>query len=138
MNDFEGFVNWGSPIDSYLWGPGRGTNALGNQNQQLEKITLTDNKILQPIFKRRMENTKVTLAPGSVVVIGGLQESKMVRFEDKLPILGDLPLVGRLFRSEGQESIRKALIFFAKVDVVDPTGKDPNTGRRPGSFFDGQ
>ncbi|MDO4222326.1 MAG: hypothetical protein Q4C88_09430 [Akkermansia sp.] len=138
VNDFEGFVNWGSPIDSYLWGPARGVNALGNQNQQLEKITLTDNKILQPIFKRRMENTKITLAPGSVVVIGGLQESKMVRFEDKLPVLGDLPLVGRLFRSEGQESVRKALIFFARVDVVDPTGKNPNTGTRPGSFFDAQ
>ena len=138
VNDFEGFVNWGSPIDSYLWGPGGGANALGGQNRQLQKITLTDNKILQPIFKRRMENTKITLAPGSVVVIGGLQESKMVRFEDKLPILGDLPLVGRLFRSEGQESVRKALIFFAKVDVVDPTGKNPNTGTRPGSFFDAQ
>ena len=133
VNDFEGFVNWGSPIDSYIWGPDR-----GNNGGTLEKITLTDNKILQPIFKRRMENTKVTLAPGSVIVIGGLQESKMVRFEDKLPILGDLPLVGRLFRSEGKESTRKALIFFARVDVVDPTGKNPNTGTRPGSFFDAQ
>ena len=138
VNDFEGFVNWGSPIDSYLWGPGVGVNANGNANRNLTKVRLTENRILQPIFKRRMENTKITLAPGSVVVIGGLQESKMVRFEDKLPILGDLPLVGRFFRSEGQESTRKALIFFAKVDVVDPTGKDPNTGRHPGSFFDAQ
>lgn len=73
-----------------------------------------------------------------MVVIGGLQESKMVRYEDKIPILGDLPLVGRLFRSEGQENTRRALIFFAKVDVVDPTGKNPNTGEAPGSFFSGQ
>ncbi|MDO4954056.1 MAG: hypothetical protein Q4E43_02810 [Akkermansia sp.] len=138
VNEFEGFVNWGSPIDSYMWAPGAGLNANGNPNQQLTSFRLTENRILQPIFKRRMENTKITLLPGSVVVIGGLQESKMVRFEDKLPILGDLPLVGRLFRSEGQESTRRALIFFAKVDVVDPTGKNPNTGETPGSFFASQ
>lgn len=138
VNEFEGFVNWGTPIDSYMWGPGAGTNANGDPNQQLTRFRLTENRILQPIFKRRMENTKITLLPGSVVVIGGLQESKMVRYEDKIPILGDLPLVGRLFRSEGQENTRRALIFFAKVDVVDPTGKNPNTGEAPGSFFSGQ
>ena len=136
VNEFEGFVNWGSPIYSYMWAPGT-RNADGTTSQSLTQIELTDNKILQPIFKRRMENTKVTLAPGSVVVIGGMQESKLVRFEDKLPILGDLPLVGRLFRSEGKESVRKALLFFAKVDVIDPTGKDPNTGERPGAFLNG-
>lgn len=123
INDFEGFINWGSPIESYQWLPG-GTKGL-------QKITLTDNLILKPVFKRRLENTKITVAPGSVLVMGGLQEARKVRFEDKIPVLGDLPLVGRLFRSEGEEESRKAFLLFARVDLVDPTGKDTTTGQRP-------
>ena len=56
---------------------------------------------------------------------------RSVRYEDKLPVLGDLPMVGRLFRSEGEEKIRKAFLMFVKVDVVDPTGRNVGTGTRP-------
>ena len=123
MNDFEGFINWGSPIESYQWIPGA--------TKGIQKITLSENQILKPVFKRRMENTKITVAPGSVLVMGGVQEARKVRFEDKLPVLGDLPLVGRLFRSEGEEESRKAFLLFARVDLVDPTGRDTTTGQRP-------
>lgn len=123
LNDFEGFINWGSPIKSVM------TTDSGKQG--FAYVTLTENHILKPIFKRHMENTKVSVAPGSVIVMGGLQESRSVKFEDKLPILGDLPLVGRLFRSEGSEKVRKAFLFFVKVDVVDPTGRDSLNGARP-------
>ena len=73
---------------------------------------------------------------GSVVVIGGLKEYRSVRYEDKLPVLGDLPMVGRLFRSEGEEKIRKAFLMFVKVDVVDPTGRNVGTGERPSDAID--
>ena len=78
-----------------------------------------------------MENTSVTVAPGSVLVMGGLQEAHKVKFEDKLPVLGDLPLIGRLFRSEGEEELRKAFLVFVRVDLVDPTGRDAVTRERP-------
>lgn len=123
VNDFEGFVNWGTPIKSFLM--------TQDGKIPFTEITLTDNKILKPVFKRHMENTKITVAPGAVVVMGGLQEAQTVKFEDKLPILGDLPLVGRFFRSEGEEKTRKAFLLFAKVDLVDPSGKDPRSGERP-------
>lgn len=126
VNDFEGFINWGSPIYSVAWS--------GNSN--IERIMLTPNHILQPMIKRYVENTKVTVVPGTVLVMGGLKEARRVRYEDKIPMLGDLPLVGRLFRSEGEEKVRKALVFFAKVDVVDPAGRDVNTGERPSQLTD--
>ncbi len=118
QNEFEGFVNWGSPIYAAVLNP--------DGSQLMEPIS--DNPILQPIFKRRMENTKLTVGAGTVVVLGGLKEARSVRYEDKLPILGDLPMVGRLFRSEGSEKIRKAFMVFVKADVVDPTGKSFGSG----------
>ncbi len=120
-NEFEGFINWGSPINSALW----------SGNNKIEFFQLNPNYILQPMIKRYVENTKITVVPGSVIVLGGLKEASVVRFEDKVPVLGDLPLVGRLFRSEGEQRKRKALIYFARVDVVDPTGRDVATGERP-------
>ena len=125
-NEFEGFINWGTPINSAIW----------DGSGQIEYYQLSPNYILQPMIKRYVENTKITLVPGSVMVMGGLKEAKQVRFEDKVPVLGDLPLVGRLFRSEGEQKIRKALIYFVKVDLVDPTGRDVKTGERPSSFTD--
>lgn len=128
INDFEGFVNWGTPIKSFL--------TTGDGKTPVTEITLTDNKILKPVFKRHLENTKITVTPGAVLVMGGLQEAQTVKYEDKLPILGDLPLVGRFFRSEGEETSRKAFLLFAKVDLVDPSGKDPRSGERPADKAD--
>ena len=120
-NEFEGFINWGTPINSAIW----------SGNGKTEYYQISPNYILQPMIKRYVENTKITLVPGSVMVMGGLKEAKHVRFEDKVPVIGDLPLIGRLFRSEGEQKIRKALIYFVKVDVIDPTGRDVRTGERP-------
>ena len=127
LNEFEGFVNWGTPIYSYM---------MTDDSTRAVRMTLTENQILKPVFKRRMENTKLTVGSGAVVVIGGLKESRSVRYEDKLPVLGDLPMVGRLFRSEGEEKIRKAFLMFVKVDVVDPTGRLIGTGERPSDVTD--
>ena len=127
LNEFEGFVNWGTPIYSYM---------MTDDSTEAVRMTLTENQILKPVFKRRMENTKLTVGSGAVVVIGGLKESRSVRYEDKLPVLGDLPMVGRLFRSEGEETIRKAFLMFVKVDVVDPTGRVIGTGERPSDVTD--
>lgn len=120
VNDFDGFVNWGSPLMTAMVMP-----------DEIRHVVLTENKILQPIFKRQMINTQVSVATGSIIVLGGLQESKKIRYEDKIPIMGDIPFVGRLFRSEGSKNEEKALLFFAKVDIVDPTGRDPQTGKNP-------
>lgn len=113
VNDFEGFIDWGSAIYAAMW----------NDNE-LTRVYLTPNHIFQPIFKRYMTNTDITIANGAVLVMGGMKDARMVRYEDKVPVLGDLPLVGRLFRSEGEKTTRRALMIFAKVNIIDPTGQD--------------
>ena len=121
-NEFEGFVNWGNKITSAV------VHKEDGKVVAAEQVVLTENNILMPIFKRYLENTKLTVANGAVVVLGGLKESRTVKYEDKLPVMGDLPIVGRLFRSEGSEVKRTAYMVFVKVDIVDPTGKVIGTG----------
>ena len=113
VNDFEGFLDWGSSIYAAL-----------PTDKTVETIKLTDNQIYQPLFKRYMTNSVVTIQDGAVLVMGGMKESKIVRYEDKVPVLGDLPLVGRLFRSSGTDKKNRALLIFAKVNIVDPTGNN--------------
>ena len=120
-NEFEGFINWGTPI----------TTAVSGANGETTIMKLADNRILQPVFKRRMENTILEVGAGSVLVLGGLKEAKKVKYQDKIPGLGDLPLVGRIFRSEGEETVKKAYLVFLKVDVVDPTGRTVGGGEAP-------
>jgi general secretion pathway protein D len=43
--------------------------------------------------------------------------------EDKVPILGDLPFVGRLFKSNTKQTDTKNVIIFVTVEVVDPSGR---------------
>ncbi len=137
VTDFEGFVNWGSPLQSVLIRPASAaqnvisTVTQGTLPTNIVQIQLSPNYILKPIFKRQLVNNSITVAPGSVLVFAGLKDMKKIRYEDKVPVLGDLPLVGRFFRSEGEEDSRKVLIYFARVDVVDPAGRDVRTGKRP-------
>lgn len=119
-NGFDGFINYGSPINAPMY-----------ENDKVTNLLLSENRILKPVFSRKCLNTKITTVPGNTLVLGSLLSSKKVRFEDKIPVLGDLPIVGRLFRSEGTENERKALLIFAKVDIVDPSGRDVNTGEYP-------
>lgn len=90
----------------------------------------SDNFILQPVFSKRSMTSSVRVITGNTLVIGALKKATSVQYEDKIPILGDIPWVGRLFRSQGSKEQRKAIIIMVKAEVVDPGGKElytPNT-----------
>ncbi len=103
FREFEGFINFGTPISI---------------NGQI----LTDNNIFQPVFSTISESAQFQIYDGATVTIGGLSESKYQTIEDKVPLLGDLPFVGRLFRTQVNEVTRKAVIYFVTVKVIDPGG----------------
>lgn len=110
--DFEGFVNYGSPI----------TAGITNQTS-IEHITLTDNRIDMPIFSRRYINSNPCVYDGHTIAIGGMIQDEVQKVEDKVPVFGDLPFVGRLFRSNAESHIRKNLMVFVTADIIDPFGK---------------
>lgn len=112
MTDFDGFVNYGSPIQAQT------TDALGNGTVQ----QVSANRILMPVFSVKRANTSLTVADGSTVVIGGLFKDSIQHVDDKTPLLGQLPLVGRLFQSSVHAPVSTALVILVNVQLMDPTG----------------
>jgi len=76
-----------------------------------------------PIFKRREIKTEVTIADGSTLGMGGLINEKVEKYEDKVPVLGSIPLIGRLFRNEGERAVKRNLLIFVTAKKVEPTGR---------------
>ncbi|MFD2158717.1 Amuc_1098 family type IV pilus outer membrane protein [Rubritalea tangerina] len=113
--DFDGFVNYGSPISAPQTVPSTG---------EVVNVDLNQNAILMPVFRPIRLNTAVTVQDGSSFVIAGLNQSSIETVEDKVPILGDIPLAGRFFKSEGIQKSDRALFIFVNVELKDPTGKN--------------
>jgi len=76
-----------------------------------------------PYYRIRKMETRVTVADGSTVGMGGLIYDKLETFSDKVPVLGSIPLIGRLFRSEGEKSIKRNLMIFVTATQVDVNGR---------------
>ena len=119
--EFEGFINYGSPITAPA------TDALGNPVQ----IVITENRIEMPVFSIRSVKTGLTIYDGYTVAVGGLMREDVQSVEDKVPILGDLPFVGRLFQTKAQNHIKSNLIIFVTAEIIDATGKRVNGGDNP-------
>ncbi len=76
-----------------------------------------------PIITRRKANTTVTIKDGQTVVIGGLISSRYERRDEKVPLLGDLPIFGPLFRAETTEqSNTELLIVLTPHVIMSPAG----------------
>lgn len=82
--------------------------------------------IPQPVFASRNVTTSVVVWDGQTVVLGGLIREELTTVRDKIPLLGDIPLLGRLFRSEGEYSQKKNLLIFVTARLVDPAGRPIN------------
>lgn len=113
--EFEGFVNFGNPIMQPMLSP--------TSDSGIVVTMLQENKILQPVFITRRAPTTVTVASGHTLVIGGLMKSQKIKFEDKVPVFGDIPYLGRLFRSEGVTTEEKALIITVRAEIIDASGR---------------
>jgi len=115
FSDFIGFINYGTPIRN-----GFQTDAFGNFR------TITENQILMPIFEVVRETTNVNVWDGQTIAIGGFHGESANDVEDKVPGAGDLPVVGRAFRSSVSDVNRQALILFLTVNLIDPGGNPIN------------
>ena len=76
-----------------------------------------------PRFKFSEVKTQVVVADGETVVLGGMVTETLRKYKDKVPFLGDLPLIGRFFRAEGSFNQKKHLLIFVKTNIITPTGE---------------
>src|SRR5262245_271370 len=113
--EFEGFINYGSPINAV------GVNTIAGISVS-QPVELTANVINQPVFSTRKVTTSVSVYDGQTVVLGGLMREDVQKTEDKVPIIGDIPLVGRAFRTNTEEHTKKNLVIFVTAKIITPAG----------------
>lgn len=115
--EFDGFVNYGSPVIGPVT-----TTTLGVVTG-LTTFVITRNVINQPIFSVRKVATNVSIWDGQTVALGGLIREDVQKVQDKVPLLGDIPMAGRLFRSNVDQKIKRNLIVFVTARLMDAEGK---------------
>jgi general secretion pathway protein D len=106
VTEFEGFVEYGGPSVAIAGGT---------------TVTVPPG-FYQPIFGVREVTTRVTLWDGATLIMGGLTREDVKKVNDKIPVLGSLPLVGRLFRSQGESIQKRNLLIFVTANLVNPGG----------------
>ena len=80
-----------------------------------------------PIIDKKSTKTSVDLRDGESLVIGGLLSKEAINTMSKVPILGDIPILGALFRSTEKDIQEKELVFFITPKLMRPTAPGVKT-----------
>ena len=87
--------------------------------QENSSVVATVNSATQgPTFDKSAVETSVTLEDGQVLVLGGLLKDEYTDSEDKVPGLGDIPLLGNLFKSQSRKRVKSNLMIFLRPVVL--------------------
>lgn len=125
VTEFEGFVEYGGQSVAIAGGASPTT------------VTVPSG-FYQPIFAVRELTTKVTIWDGATLVMGGLTREDTRKTNDKVPVIGNLPVLGRLFRSNGESAQKRNLLIFVTANLVSPGGslkKQAVRGAPVGTIF---
>jgi type III secretion protein C len=84
-----------------------------------------------PVIERSAINTQALIKAGESVLIGGLVREVSTESEDKIPVLGDVPVVGNLFKTTSKQSIRVERLFLIspRLSVQHVTSNCKNTNK---------
>ena len=100
-------------------------NALDSlTSSSSENITYYEAPMEQPFFHVRSIDSSVSVYPGATIVMGGLITEQRKAMDDKIPFLGDLPFVGRFFRSHAEQTSKRNLLIFVTTRLVDVRGRE--------------
>ena len=100
------------------------TSAENVSSSSSSTMTWYDAPMEQPFFHVRSIDSKVSITPGATVVMGGLITEARKAMDDKVPFLGDLPYIGRLFRSHAEQTIKRNLLIFVTGRLITPAGRE--------------
>ena len=127
VTEFDGFIEYGGQQAMI------GTSQVG-----APPMIIQPSGILMPIFSVRKVNTSVTIFDGATVIIGGLTREEVKTVNDKIPVLGNIPLIGRLFQSSAESYQKRNLLIFVSASIVSRGGspvREVIQNIRPDSIF---
>ena len=80
-------------------------------------------QVEQPIISKRTLKAKLTVSDGYVVVLGGLARQTKEKGQVKVPILGDIPLLGLLFKHDTEKNVKSNLLIFVSAKILTSEGR---------------
>lgn len=93
--------------------------------EQTEEIASTD-PVLGPTTSKRTAKTTIVAKDQETVVIGGIMQDRNIEGVNKVPVLGDIPLIGHLFREQTHKKVKTNLLLFLTPYII----KDQSDFRR--------
>jgi type IV pilus biogenesis and competence protein pilQ len=69
-------------------------------------------------------NTQAMVEDGGTLIVGGIYEEENSNAVNKVPLLGDIPVVGNLFKSRGRSERRRELLIFITPRIMDGVGSN--------------
>ncbi|WP_341659525.1 type II secretion system secretin GspD [Vibrio sp.] len=81
-------------------------------------LPATANAAVDVSFAKRQLNTTVMVEDGQMIVLGGLIDEQTTESESKVPLLGDIPYLGRLFKSTSSSKTKRNLMVFIKPTIM--------------------
>jgi len=112
VTEFDGFVEYGGQ-SAMIGAPGQAG---------APPVLVQPSGILMPIFSVRKVNTTVTIFDGATVIIGGLTREEVKTVNDSIPVLGNIPLIGKLFQSKAESYQKRNLLIFVSASIVSRGG----------------
>ncbi|MGC8990310.1 MAG: type II secretion system protein GspD [Verrucomicrobiia bacterium] len=92
---------------------------LADKSQWVTTSSGPSGTISSPVINSRSADTVVVVPNGQTVIIGGLMEKQNQRAESKIPLLGDIPLLGAAFRHRVDNNTKTELLIFLTPTIVD-------------------
>lgn len=86
-------------------------------------FTASGSTVNIPLVGSKKASAKMVLKSGDTLAVGGLIDEDKTNTVTKVPLLGDIPVLGRLFRHEGVGNIKKDIIFFITATIIDEETK---------------
>jgi general secretion pathway protein D len=122
FQDFEGNINYGTQIYS-VYASRPIAPIPPNAVQQL----LLTNVINQPVFvKRDVKLAPIEVSDGYTLLLGGLLREDIQNVDEKIPLLGDLPVLGRMFQGKTEQAVKKNTLIFVTPRILDVSGQPLN------------
>jgi len=118
-------VNVGVTLNLTAWTGGNG-EITTTISSEVSNVSELDPQTGLPLLSQRVASTTVRARDGETIVVGGLLQKQDYTTRRKIPVLGDLPVIGSLFRSKSRTQTESELVILITPTVLTPEGRLPN------------